>query len=174
MCPLNRGFGGFVVYKPFGIEEHLDNLIRHISLVREACILLGTRLIEKGEMDLGRQLIARGHIHDASKFSGIEWEYLHVGDDIDKDMLKLAIKQHTSTNSHHPEYFANGINGMSPLDLGEMVADCYARSQEFGTDIREWFKETAVDKYNISTHGKQWKLIQQYLDILLHNSFAKL
>jgi hypothetical protein len=161
-----------VVYKPYDIETHLDDLIHHISLVREACIRLGSRLIEQGD-DLGRQLIARGHIHDHSKFHGIEWQYLHVGDDIDKDMLKLAIHQHVHTNSHHPEYHG-GIQNMPPLDVAEMCCDCLARSQEFGTNIKDWFKEDAVHKYKISTHGKQWKLIQQYLDILLHNSFAKL
>ena len=34
-----------------------------------------------------------------------------------------ALKHHYEANSHHPEHFENGINGMSLLDLLEMLAD---------------------------------------------------
>ncbi|SVC81897.1 uncharacterized protein METZ01_LOCUS334751, partial [marine metagenome] len=57
-------------------DKHLKSLIRHIDNVRASCLLLGERLIENDKDELGLQLIANGHIHDASKFYGIEWEYL--------------------------------------------------------------------------------------------------
>ena len=41
-------------------EQHLDNLVRHIELVREACLLLGKRLIARDRQELGRILIAHG------------------------------------------------------------------------------------------------------------------
>jgi len=153
-------------------EQHIDDLLRHLGLVREACCLLGGRLMDRGETDFGRLLIARGHIHDASKFHGIEWDYLHVGDSVNEGMLKLAIKQHTTTNSHHPEYHG-GIHNMPKLDIAEMVCDCYARGQEHGTNIREWFTKSAVQKYNIDLESKQWTSIQQYLDLLLQTGFKK-
>jgi hypothetical protein len=40
------------------VEEHLENLVRHIELVREAGLLLGKRLIRQGEEEFGRLLIA--------------------------------------------------------------------------------------------------------------------
>lgn len=155
------------------VLKHLDNLTRHIDLVRQSCKLLGERLIEQGREEFGKKLIARGYCHDQSKFSGIEWDYLHNGDDIDKELLKEAISHHSKTNSHHPEYWG-GIENMPELDVGEMVSDWQARSQEFGNDLREWFKEVAIEKYNIKTGGKQYKWIKNFLDILLQNSFKKI
>ena len=34
-----------------------------------------------------------------------------------------ALQHHYAANSHHPEHYENGINGMSLLDLIEMLAD---------------------------------------------------
>ena len=48
------------------------------------------------------------------------------GSDEYKTFLKdmgVALKHHYENNSHHPEYYQNGINGMSLLDVVEMLAD---------------------------------------------------
>lgn len=157
----------------YNTQQQLENLTRHISLVRDACSLLGERLIQNGEEDPGWLLIARGHEHDKSKFYGVEREFLHRGPDVPRDMLDYAISQHVRTNSHHPE-FHGGIQNMPPLDVAEMVCDCYARSQEFGSDLRLWFGTEAVKKYGINKKGRQWKWIQRYLNILLINSFVRI
>lgn len=39
-----------------------------------------------------------------------------------------ALQHHYKHNSHHPEYFENGVNGMSLIDLIEMLADWKAAS----------------------------------------------
>lgn len=155
---------------PYSFEEHLDNLVRHIELAREACTLMGRRLIAQGRKDLGRLLIMRGHMHDVSKFTGIEFDFLHVGPDVAAVDLDHAIKQHVRTNSHHPEYHG-GIENMPHLDVCEMVADWYARAQEFGTDLRQWVRSEAVDRFKIDFDSEQWKWIQECLDLLLKNSF---
>jgi hypothetical protein len=154
----------------FTIEEHLRDLTGHLSHVQDSTLLLGTRLIEIGRKDFGRLLIARGHTHDASKFHGIEWKYLHVGQDVDPDRLKDAIDQHVHTNSHHPE-FHGGIHNMPELDVAEMVCDCHGRSKEFGKDLRKWFTDEAVTKYNIDLKSIQWGWIQDSLKLLLRSSF---
>lgn len=156
----------------FTYEEHLDNLIRHITLVREACSLMGKRLIAQGRKDLGRLLIMRGHMHDVSKFTGIEWDFLHVGSDVDPVDLDHAVKQHVRTNPHHPEYHG-GVENMTPLDLTEMVCDWYARAQEFGTDLRQWVKKEAVDRFQIDLKGPEWKWIQECIDLLLKDYFKR-
>lgn len=156
----------------FSHEEHLDNLIRHITLVREACTLLGKRLIAQGRKDFGRLLIARGFVHDATKFYGIEWDFLHAGPDVPKDSLTLAVKQHVRTNAHHPEYHG-GVSHMGELDTAEMVCDWLARSQEFGTNIRDWVTDEAVEKFSIDLKSQQWKWIQEFLDLLLKDSFKR-
>jgi hypothetical protein len=153
-------------------REHLDNLVRHIDLVREACLLLGKRLMDQGRINFGRLLIARGFQHDVSKFSGIEWDYLHAGRDVPKEQLELAIKQHTRTNSHHPE-FHDGVENMGETDCAEMVCDWYARSQEFGTSLRDWIKSNAIDKFKIDLEGEQYKWIMKFVDILLEDHFVR-
>ena len=48
------------------------------------------------------------------------------GSDEYKQCLKemgVALKHHYENNSHHPEHYPNGINGMSLLDVIEMLAD---------------------------------------------------
>jgi hypothetical protein len=37
--------------------------------------------------------------------------------------MGAALQHHYAENSHHPEHYPNGINGMSLLDLIEMLAD---------------------------------------------------
>ena len=152
--------------------SHIDNLTRHIDLVREACYLLGTRLIKNNQEVIGRELIARGYCHDNSKFSGIEWDYLHQGPNVSKEMLDAAIKEHQSTNDHHPEFWT-GIENMPEVALAECVCDWYARSQEFGTSLRDWIDEEAATKYNFTKKCKTYKLIKKFVDILLEDLFKK-
>lgn len=155
----------------YTVEEHIDNLVRHIDLVRNACILLGKRLIRDGQKEFGRLVIAKGFEHDVSKFYGIEWDYMHAGPDVEKEKLNLAIHQHTRTNQHHPEYWG-GVESMPPIAIAEMTADWYARSQEFGTSLRDWINNTAIERFKISKDSDEYKLIVKYVDILLESSFG--
>lgn len=45
------------------------------------------------------------------------------------DEMGDALKHHYKANSHHPEHYRNGINGMTLLDLIEMLADWKAATQ---------------------------------------------
>ena len=64
---------------------------------------------------------------------------------------------------------------MSDLDIAEMVCDCFARSQEFGTDIKKWFfgntEQDAPFKYNYSDKDLIFNKIKFYLDLLLTPGF---
>lgn len=153
-------------------EQHLDNLLRHIDMVRQAGVLLGKRLIEQGRKDFGRLLIAKVYEHDSSKFYGIEWKYLHAGNDVAVEDLERAIKQHVETNSHHPEYWG-GFHNMPEIAVAEMVCDWYARSQEFGTGLRAWIKETAIERFHIDTSSEQYGWVEQFVDLILEGSFVK-
>ncbi len=114
-------------------------------------------------------LIAKGFQHDVSKFYGIEWDYMHAGPDVSKDGLGHAIKQHTRTNEHHPEFWG-GIENMPDIAVAEMVCDWYARAQEFGTGLRDWIVK-AVDRFKIDDADLQ--RVNRYVDIILENSFVK-
>ncbi|MFW6173261.1 MAG: DUF5662 family protein [Elusimicrobiota bacterium] len=151
-------------------EKHkIDNLIRHIENVRNACILLGKRLIDRGEIAFGKQLICNSMAHDISKFSGIEWEYLVKADpheEISGDSLSMAMHQHVMTNDHHPEKWGK-IDEMPRLAIAEMVCDLYARSSEFATDLRQYIKTEFAPKHNLSLRGKGYKSMKFFIDILL-------
>lgn len=154
-------------------SKKLDKLLRHIGNVRDNTIIIGEKLIENGEGDLGRQLIANGLIHDNSKFYGIEWEYL---DELHKakepELFDLAAKHHITTNLHHPECWES-IHDMSRLYIAEMVCDWAARSSEFGNDFYDWVKEKATVKYKFTCQHKIYKEIKDFSELLLDPPFKK-
>ncbi len=156
---------------PFSPQEHLENLVRHIELVREACLLLGRRLMAQGRQEFGRILIARGFEHDVSKFSGIEWDFLHAGPDVPREQLELAVRQHVRTNSHHPEYWG-GFENMPEIAVAEMVCDWYARGQEFGTGLRDWIRDHAIDRFQIDVDGERYAWVTKFVDLLLEDPFV--
>lgn len=87
-------------------------------------------------------LLDRALRHDATKFESPEKEsydnhtdklrWLEYGSQEYKDVLEKmrpAIIHHYGHNSHHPEHYSNGIDGMNLLDLIEMVADWKAAKE---------------------------------------------
>ena len=149
-----------------------EALMRHVDNVRSNCIHLGKKLIENKESELGHQLIANGYCHDASKFHGVEWEYM--GDSAKEefpDKFAAAHLQHVKTNKHHPEAWPDGIHSMDRLHIAEMVCDWAARSQEFGTDLRDWIKEKAVKRFDFTFQSKVYKEIKYFVDLLLDKAF---
>jgi hypothetical protein len=46
-------------------------------------------------------------------------------------ILGPALDHHYAANSHHPQHYANGIAGMSLLDLIEMLADWKAAGERY-------------------------------------------
>jgi len=151
--------------------KYMRSLQRHIGLVIQAAEKLGERLIEEGKDKLGKILIANSYRHDHSKFFGVEWEYLVRGDD--EDRLKLAVHQHVTTNPHHPEYW-DDINDMPKIYLAEMTCDIFARSAEFGTDLRSYVKNQLLTRYNITTSTKSYKTIKLFIDLLLDEPFENI
>jgi hypothetical protein len=149
--------------------KKIQIILEHIKHVQENTQRLGYKLIEIGENKLGRNLIANGLIHDNSKLKGIEFDSLFSGD----DLLKVAVKHHSSINPHHPEYWGS-IHEMPDLYLAEMVCDCKARSSEFGTDVRNWFDNEAKLKYGYEKTDLVYTKILKFLNLLLYNPFKKI
>jgi len=149
--------------------KRLDDILRHLSNVHKGAELLGRRLINQGEYEFGKSLIARSFLHDQTKFYAHEWEHLHR--DVDEDELRRAHLQHVQMNDHHPEFWG-GIKLMPRIAIAEMVVDWKARSTEMGTDLRLWVKDVALPKYDISPNGKYYKEIKYFLDLLLDEKFS--
>lgn len=83
-------------------------------------------------------LLKRAFKHDLSKYSKHEAPYFasapelksfNYGSQEYKDMLQntpefdAAIKHHYANNSHHPQFYPNGIKDMEILDVVEMLCD---------------------------------------------------
>jgi hypothetical protein len=158
-------------------EETLDKIRairRHTKNVEENCFLLGERLILAGEIDFGHKLIANGFLHDASKYRGIEWEFMAPGVPCDEETaklkLKMAVAHHGKTNEHHPEYWGD-IKIMPRLYVAEMVCDWKARSEEFGTALRDWITEQATKRFNFTVDDKVYEEIMFFVDLLCEKPF---
>ena len=159
------------------VLNKINRLTRHIRNVEDNCVLLGTKLIQRGDIELGHKLIANGMIHDASKFHGIEFEFIS-GNESSKEestklKMKMAIHQHQSVNPHHAEYW-NGIKNMPNVFLAEFCCDSKARSEEFGTDLRNWIDEYATKRWNFSKEDDVYKKIMEFIDLLCEKPFQEI
>jgi len=106
-----------------------DTLV-HINRVRE---LLGI---------VREDLSDRALVHDASKLQSPEKEAFDVLTPKLKGMtygsaeyraclrdLKPALDHHYAHNSHHPEFYEKGVDGMTLLDVVEMFCDWKAATE---------------------------------------------
>ena len=93
-------------------------------------------------MDFTNRLSVRAVLHDQSKWSPEEWPLfasatpklakLTYGSDeyaAALEELKPALRHHYARNPHHPEYYQNGMGGMSLFDLMELMADWKAAGE---------------------------------------------
>lgn len=91
---------------------------------------------------IATELLRRGKIHDSSKLEDPEKQYFdQVGGRLSKltygtdryrkslKELKPALDHHYANNSHHPEHYSNGIDGMDLFDIVEMFCDWKAASE---------------------------------------------
>ena len=103
---------------------------KHIERVRRLII---------GAINL---LKIRVECHDQSKLGDVEKKIFDIytpklkattyGSDQYEEFLaemSVALKHHYENNSHHPEYFENGIGGMTLIDLLEMICDWKAATE---------------------------------------------
>jgi hypothetical protein len=93
-------------------------------------------------LDLATKLLERAAAHDESKLEAPEkamfdeftplLRTLTYGSpeyDAARAAMGEALRHHYAHNSHHPEHYAAGINGMSLLDLVEMLVDWKAAGE---------------------------------------------
>lgn len=89
-----------------------------------------------------QEILRRVNVHDDSKILSPEKEFFDeftpklagstYGSDEYKDFLqklKVGLDHHYKNNSHHPEHYANGINGMDLFDIIEMFFDWKAAGE---------------------------------------------
>jgi hypothetical protein len=112
------------------MNDSTGETLRHIGRVRE---LIGLA---------DYNLLMRAARHDASKLEPPEKEVFDeytgrlrsstYGSEEYRGFLaamKPALDHHYAHNSHHPEHFADGVRGMSLLDVLEMLLDWKAATE---------------------------------------------
>ncbi len=109
-------------------------------------------------------MLVRGVTHDKSKLISPERELFDSLVPKLKDFaynspeykacladLKPALEHHYAQNTHHPEHFAKGVDGMSLFDLVEMLMDWKAASERMkdGGNIARSI-EINTDRFSIN------------------------
>lgn len=110
------------------------------------------------------ELHLRGQEHDRSKLdepekstfdaATLKLKAMTYGSDEYKAALaelKPALDHHYAANSHHPEHFANGVDGMNLFDVLEMLMDWKAATERMkgGGDIRRSL-EINTERFKLS------------------------
>lgn len=116
------------------------------------------------------ELMTRGYNHDASKLQSPEKEYfdmyapelsnLEFGTPEYKastDRLKPALEHHYANNSHHPQHYENGINGMNLFDIVEMFFDWKASGSRGKAGTGNIYKSIDIqaERFGISKQLRQ-------------------
>lgn len=164
-------------------KTRITRIQRHISLVQE----FGNLLIEQcqeldfiqDKIEFQRNLAANILVHDHSKLSNKkEFLFLSLSHNEIKSLsqeeseeFKEVIKNHSKTNPHHSEFYQDGIGDMDDVHLAEMVCDWKARSSEFGTDLRDFVKNKAEEKYRLNDFPNNYLKIKKMIDLICPPSF---
>ena len=104
----------------------------------------------------------RQNLHDSSKLKEPEKDYYDeytpklrdstYGSEEYKDFLsemKPALDHHYKMNSHHPEHYECGINGMNLIDLVEMFCDWKAATTRHSNGSLSKSIRINKDRFNI-------------------------
>lgn len=143
-------------------DSKQDTLL-HIKRVNELMIMAAM------------ELLRRASVHDNSKMESPEKELFDeytpklagctYGSEEYKSFLtelKPALDHHYANNSHHPEHYPNGVNGMSLFDLIEMFLDWKAASERHNDGDIMRSIEINKDRFGLS---------DQLVDILKNTVF---
>jgi hypothetical protein len=126
--------------------------------------------------EIRAELAQRGLAHDASKLeeperSLFEQAYsdlskVEYGSEEYREALsraRTALDHHYAHNRHHPEYFPNGVDDMTLIDLVEMLADWKAASER---------RPDAEIHEGIRINAERFKLAPQLTNIFLNTAWA--
>jgi hypothetical protein len=84
----------------------------------------------------------------ATKYGSPEYQVL-------LDKIKPALDHHYSKNRHHPQFWKNGLDDMSLIDVLEMLADWHAATKRHDSGNIRKSIEINVDRFGISPQLKR-------------------
>lgn len=130
-----------------------------------------SRRVDELLLQLIHEITLRVTKHDESKLSPEEKDVFDeyspklkdctYGSDEYKGYLaamKPALDHHYANNRHHPEHFENGIDGMTLVDLVEMLADWKAATERHADgDLQE---SLVIQKERFGISNQLWLILQ--------------
>jgi hypothetical protein len=130
------------------------------------------RLVNEFLINFSNELLQRGVKHDESKLHSPEKElfdkYTPILENVEYNSpeykqsltnLKPALDHHYANNSHHPQFYKNGINGMTLIDIIEMYCDWKAAVKRTKNgDIIE----------SIAINGERFNMSEQLQQIFIN------
>lgn len=121
------------------------------------------RLVNRYLLQCSTELMGRAVLHDQSKLLSPEKEIfdeytpilasLEYGSDEYKEnllQLNVALAHHYANNSHHPQHYENGIDGMNLFDVIEMYCDWVAAGKRTKDGTFEKSIEVNEKRFNMS------------------------
>ena len=128
-----------------------QDTLEHIEKVRRAL------------WEFTHELQRRADVHDASKLESPEKEAFdevtpalrgltYGSDEYKANIAKLgeALKHHYAVNSHHPEHYPNGVDGMTLVDVVEMFCDWKAATERHADGNLERSIEINRERFQMS------------------------
>ena len=129
-------------------------------------------LVSNYLQDFASDLVKRGADHDSSKLESPEKELFDEMTPILENLeynspeykeslekLKPALDHHYANNSHHPQFYVTGVDGMNLLDIVEMFYDWKAATvRAKNGDIRK----------SIIANKERFKMSDQLVQIFMN------
>ena len=138
--------------KPLNNEEKATNLetMKHIGTVGYFINIVIKELLTRAEEHDKSKLIApevSWFTEYTPKLANCEYGSSEYNEFLKE--LKVALEHHYANNSHHPEHYENGVNGMNLIDVIEMFCDWRAATLRHRRgDLSNSIKVNA-DRFNL-------------------------
>lgn len=125
-------------------RQHIDSVRENIGEVIQDLFVRAVRHDESKLSEPEKSLFdeftpkLRGSTYGSEEYKGF------------LEKMGSALQHHYQVNSHHPEHYENGINGMDLIDVLEMLADWKAATTRHADgDIRKSLEINRI-RFNIS------------------------
>lgn len=145
--------------------DSTNDTLKHIKRVNELLLAFSA------------EMIRRAIDHDDSKLKSPEKELFDeytpklkgstYGSPEYQEMLKglgVALKHHYENNSHHPEHYMEGVDGMNLFDLVEMFCDWKAASERH--DNGDILKSIEINEKRFNLSGQLVSILKNTVKLL--------